>query len=431
MTKISTLLAIAYLTCCQISVPAGQPLIGDDFPADFKDRAFRHIVRLAEFGPRSPGFEGEGPALQYICQQFEDAGLEVRVERFDYETFKIEHIDFNVCGEKVDVETIGFNPYSGRRDFGGKALFIGPDVTGSELSDLDLRDEIVVTTSPVNYFSLFPYSPRLIVYVGNSDFNTLIKNNCLSCSLVVSGTIETGSSANIIAELASKSRDDKEVIVSAHWDSYRDSPGADDNGSGVGVLLELARYFSNFEGRIGGTIKFVSFGAEELGVVGSRAYLNMHHRKLRDCILAFNIDRVGGPRGPAVEMLGGVDGVPKRKGATQFPARIRNRAFEGPEGRWRIADSDLIDAFTVTNRPTWLVEAIETTATQFGFEFRPTGNLGSDQQVFTQAGIVATSIGTSGNRYHSPEDVPEQINKDNLEVVGKIVANVVLLSFRQ
>jgi len=410
---------------------AGESGVCGSLPADFKERAFQHIVRLVEFGPRSPGSDGEEPAFRYIREQLEQAGLDVQVETFDYETFNLDHIDFTVCGEEIEAETIGFNPYAGRRAFGGKALLAGPDISGDDPNQLDLQGAIVVTTSPVNYFSLLPGNPRLIVYVSNSNFTKLAQKNCFSCSLTVEGRLETHTSANIIAELPSRRPDDKEAIISAHWDSYRDSPGADDNGSGVGVLLELARFFVVYEGEIGGTIKFVCFGAEELGVVGSRAYLDAHGRDLRDCSLVFNMDNVGGPEGPAIEMLGGVQGIPEQKGMSQFPTRIRNRTFEGLDGRWRIIDPDLIDAFTVTNRPAWLVEAIESSAEQLGFEIRPAGNLGADQQVFTQAGIVATSIGTSGNRYHSPKDVPTQIHKDKLEIVGKMVANVVLMSLRR
>jgi len=424
------IIPILCITCCQAAASASERAIGDSFPADFKKRAFEHIVQLAKFGPRSPGAEGEERAFQYIRRQFEKTGLEVRVERFDYETFRIGQLEFTVCGGETEPETIGFNPYSGRHAFSGQPLFVGPEVTGNELNQLDLRNRIIITTSPVDYFSLMFHSPQLIVYVSNSDFTTLVEKDCSSCSLAVNGTVETHTSANIIAELASKTPDNKEVIISAHWDSYRDSPGSDDNGSGVAVLLELARFFSTFEGDIGGTIKFVSFGGEELGVVGSRAYLNTHRKDLQDCALVFNIDQVGGPEGPAVEMLGGVQGIPEHKGLTQFPNRILNRTFEGLAGRWRLIDPEIIETFLVTNRPAWLVKAIETSAEQFGFDIRPTGNTGADQQLFTQAGIVATSIGTSGNRYHSPEDVPAQINKDKLEIVGKIVANVVLMSLR-
>jgi hypothetical protein len=430
VTNIIVLLAIGYISCFQISSGATGSGVFDRFPDDFKERAFQHIVRLAEFGPRSPGAEGEEQACLYVRDQFEQAGLDVRVERFDYETFGIERLDFSVCGKEIEAETIGFNPYIGQRTFGGEARLVGPDVSPDELKRLALEKAIVITTPPVNYFSLLPHNPQLIVYISNPDFEKLEKQSCLSCSLSVEGRLETRTSSNIVAELPSRRPDDREIIISAHWDSYRDSPGADDNGSGVGVLLELARFFSAYEGDIGGTIKFISFGGEEFGVVGSRAYVDAHRRDLRNCILMFNMDNVGGPEGPVIEMLGGVQGIGKPKGMTQFPARLRNRTFEGLDGRWRIIDPGLIDAFMATNRPPWLVEVIETSAEQLGLEIRPAGNMGADQQVFAQAGIVATSIGTSGNRYHGPGDIPAQINKDILEIVGKMVANVVLMSFR-
>jgi hypothetical protein len=51
-------------------------------------------------------------------------------------------------------------------------------------------------------------------------------------------------------------------------------------------------------------------------------------------------------------------------------------------------------------------------------------NMGGDQQVFTQAGIVATSIGTSGNIYHGPGDLPRQVVSDQLGVVGHLAAEI-------
>jgi len=61
------------------------------------------------------------------------------------------------------------------------------------------------------------------------------------------------------------------IVLGAHYDSARGSPGANDNGSGVGVLLELARVLKGR--RTQATIEFVFFGAEE--VVGNNP--NVHH----------------------------------------------------------------------------------------------------------------------------------------------------------
>jgi len=55
---------------------------------------------------------------------------------------------------------------------------------------------------------------------------------------------------------------DEVMLVGAHYDTKNPSPGANDNGSGVAVVLELARVLSNT--RPPYTIHFVFFGAEEI-----------------------------------------------------------------------------------------------------------------------------------------------------------------------
>lgn len=60
------------------------------------------------------------------------------------------------------------------------------------------------------------------------------------------------------------------VVVGAHYDSVPGCPGADDNASGVAVLLACARAFA----RTGLPIAFVAFNAEEDGLLGSRDFVN-------------------------------------------------------------------------------------------------------------------------------------------------------------
>jgi Zn-dependent M28 family amino/carboxypeptidase len=81
------------------------------------------------------------------------------------------------------------------------------------------------------------------------------------------GTI---SSANVIA--IKQGTSSQELIVGAHYDSIGDGPGADDNASGVAVMLEVAKIVANQITPY--TIRFVAFGAEEYGLAGSYAYLN-------------------------------------------------------------------------------------------------------------------------------------------------------------
>jgi Zn-dependent M28 family amino/carboxypeptidase len=59
------------------------------------------------------------------------------------------------------------------------------------------------------------------------------------------------------------------LYIGAHYDSVPDGPGANDNASGSAVLLELARLFSSES--VSPTLTFIAFGAEEPGMVGSKA----------------------------------------------------------------------------------------------------------------------------------------------------------------
>ncbi len=81
------------------------------------------------------------------------------------------------------------------------------------------------------------------------------------------------SGSNVTAVVPGESRE--VVVVFAHLDSVW-SPGADDNASGVAVVLELARVFSVDSPRL--TYVFVAFGAEESGLWGSRAWVARHIR---------------------------------------------------------------------------------------------------------------------------------------------------------
>lgn len=78
------------------------------------------------------------------------------------------------------------------------------------------------------------------------------------------------SSANVIAYKPGKSS--KQVIVGAHYDSVATGKGADDNASGVGVMLEVAEVLKNVSTPY--SIVFIAFGAEEGGLNGSNYYAN-------------------------------------------------------------------------------------------------------------------------------------------------------------
>lgn len=82
---------------------------------------------------------------------------------------------------------------------------------------------------------------------------------------------------NVIAELAGQPGVEDVYVVGAHLDSISFSsgmqiaPGADDNGSGSACTLAIARALAGKKPR--GTIRFVLFGGEEEGLIGSKAFV--------------------------------------------------------------------------------------------------------------------------------------------------------------
>jgi aminopeptidase YwaD len=81
------------------------------------------------------------------------------------------------------------------------------------------------------------------------------------------------------------------ILVTAHLDSVIGAPGANDNASGVGLALELARILRDYN--TDKELRFVLFGCEEPGLVGSRYYASqLHPAELDRIVGVFNSDMV-------------------------------------------------------------------------------------------------------------------------------------------
>jgi|TARA_B110000196_G_scaffold111232_1_gene96544 hypothetical protein len=104
---------------------------------------------------------------------------------------------------------------------------------------------------------------------------------------------------NIIATLPGKDKILKEeyVVIGGHYDSVHNTlgaihNGADDNASGTSMVLELFEKFaaSNSNKR---TLVFMAFGGEELGLLGSKYFVNNPTIDLSKVQLMVNLDMVG------------------------------------------------------------------------------------------------------------------------------------------
>lgn len=132
---------------------------------------------------------------------------------------------------------------------------------------------------------------------------------------------------NLILNLASQAGSQKElppILIGAHYDAVPGTPGADDNATGMAVLLELARMFAAQPTKH--PLRLVAFDMEEYGLLGSTEYaakLKQEQQPLRLMI--------------SLEMLGYCDPTP---GSQNYPSPLErfypNRGdFIALIGNWR------------------------------------------------------------------------------------------------
>jgi hypothetical protein len=100
-----------------------------------------------------------------------------------------------------------------------------------------------------------------------------------------------GKTANVIATLKGTTNPELVYVVSSHYDSVEDGPGADDNTSGTAALLEAARIM--VKNPMPCTIMFLAFTGEEAGLLGSREFVRQAVIKELKIVGALNNDMVG------------------------------------------------------------------------------------------------------------------------------------------
>ncbi len=213
--------------------------------------------------------------------------------------------------------------------------------------------------------------------------------------------------ANVVAVLpgTAPAGSARMYVVGGHLDSRStdvmeaksDAPGADDDGSGTAVVLELARVLSprSFDG----TLVFAVFTGEEQGLYGSTHYAEAARARGDRIAAMITNDIVGNTRGGDGSMENGYvrvfsEGVP----AEQTPAEARLRAAVGGEN-----DSPSRQ---------WARYVAEAAATYLtGFEARPVFRRdrylrGGDHIPFNQAGYPAVRFSEPHEDYrHQHQDV--------------------------
>ena len=115
---------------------------------------------------------------------------------------------------------------------------------------------------------------------------------------------EEAPSRNVIAERRAPDADAPVVILGAHYDTVPNSEGASDNGSGVSALLTIAARIADKDYPF--TVRIILFGAEEIGLFGSRHYVDgMSDAEIDETLAMLNFDALGS--GDSLMVIGDPD----------------------------------------------------------------------------------------------------------------------------
>ncbi len=206
---------------------------------------------------------------------------------------------------------------------------------------------------------------------------------------------------NIVATLAGETPES--IAVMAHYDGQTTShQAAEDNASGVGVLLELGRVLRNRRHRR--ALILVASDAEEWGMIGARALTGF--LKAKDTVAVISIDYLEQGRAPGLGMAcmgqsGGYTPLWLRELVTEA-GRIQGVSISQPES---------LDEF--------IERAVEVSS--------------EDQGPLLRAGIPALNLETEAAdyaatraRYHTPQDVFQNFDPASFQMLGATVEQAVL-----
>lgn len=196
-------------------------------------------------------------------------------------------------------------------------------------------------------------------------------------------------SANVLGKIQGKKSDGGYLIIGAHLDHVGSGPGemyfpgALDNASGIGMMMELARTIKMQKNLPDKTVIFAAWNAEENGINGSKYYVDNPTHPLNQTYV-INVDCIGGE------------------------------------------DSLNIDVYSSENIGNIMKSKLYQYGEDKDIKVREVyGSTGSDHQHFIAANVPAVFITDSFKNIHTAKDTIDNISKENLGKVGGLLTSYI------
>ncbi len=196
---------------------------------------------------------------------------------------------------------------------------------------------------------------------------------------------------NVVAEIPGTDGTGDYVLIGGHLDSWHPGTGAQDNGTGAATVVAVAQAVMASGVKPKRTMRFVLFGGEEQGTIGSIRYAEMHAGELNRCVGVF----------------------------------VTDTGAQAPKGWYDFGRSDEADALK-TIQP--LLDSLGAGGVsengQFTFE--------TDESAFLVKGVPAFVLWTPVDQYfkihHKPSDTFDKVNQRDLNL-GAATVGVTAFAF--
>jgi aminopeptidase YwaD len=274
-----------------------------------------NTLTSSEFWGRGYTKDGMKKAGDFIASEFESFGLKPMDEK-DYRQYF--HYSVNTFPGQMEVSINGKKLTPGK-DFIIEQASVGFKLNDAPLTQLDstsfavLGEKVIIKLEDKLTWSVSQgASDYLAILVNKNALNDIPKT--LSTN-IENRVIPEFKAANICAMVKGTAQPDSIVILTAHYDHLGGMgastyfPGANDNASGVSLLLSLAKHYAKYPQKY--SMAFICFAGEEAGILGSKYFTENPLIPLKNIRFLFNIDMVGtGEAGATVV------------NATQYPAEF-------------------------------------------------------------------------------------------------------------
>ena len=276
---------------------------------------------------RTGGSKEEFKAANILKEECEKLGVKAELESFKVDGCDIKKASLKFLDPELEVECAGVGMSSSTpeegltanftyitcqadaeiQDIEGKICLLHSKLVNHKLYKTLLEKKavgLILCTGNVyddkDLIDLDPYMYRERNYtlgkipavcIRMKDAEKVLRSGATKVHMVMVEEELQNDSHNVVATIEGNSKKDEFVVFTAHYDSVSYSKGAYDNATGSTGIMQLLAYFK--DKKPARTLKFVWCGSEEMGLLGSKAYIEAHKEELKNYKLCINIDMIG------------------------------------------------------------------------------------------------------------------------------------------